>query len=491
MALTFRTVAATAGVADAVGVYTTAAVSIGAASADRSVIVLTAVVLQNATNYTLAIGGVSATQVGTTRLLETDALVRAYKATVPTGTTATLTYTGNDGGTGAFFDVDYAVWTEDAGDPTYNAEGFDDTFTSGVLSTTVDVPAGGFTLAISRDNFNSSTATWTGLTENAEAGDRFFTAASDSGMSAETGRTVSVESSGGIIGFQDGLYVVSFTAPAAGGTDALTLSGFTSGTPSVGTASLSQSHSLAATAVTTGSPVAGAATLAQTHSLTASGVASGAPVAGAATLGQVHALTSTALTAGQPIVGSPALASEAGLAAQGIVTASPDVGVAVLAQTHSLTATAVTTGNAIAADATLGQIHSLTANGITSGAVTLGAPTVSQSDAFGIVGITTGQPVLGSPSLAQVHQLTAAPVTTQAPSVASAPIVFTHILDPQGVTLGAWQVGIASTSPLSRRRTASPAQSINGGSIAASNRGGTLAQSINGGTVSASVRTGS
>lgn len=81
-----------------------------------------------------------------------------------------------------------------------------------------------------------------------------------------------------------------FFAAAGAGTDALTANSIASGTPSVGTP-----------------------TLGQVHTLTATSVSSGTPSVGSPAIGQVHALAAGDVSAGTPSVGAPELIEEGGV----------------------------------------------------------------------------------------------------------------------------------------------------------------------------------
>lgn len=211
MALTFRTAASV----DAFGAdvsYVTPSFAIGDASSDRWVIAIVSATLFNAADFTIEIGGVAATQVGTSHPL--GASRRCYIANVTTGTTATLSFVSTNSATDAYYDCEYAVWTEDSGQPRFVDETFLQAPTSNVWTSDINVQHGGFVVATSRSAFSSASATWTGLTEDADTGRNFWGAASASAMDAETERAISVTASAFSGDFEAGLYAVAFDLSA-------------------------------------------------------------------------------------------------------------------------------------------------------------------------------------------------------------------------------------------------------------------------------------
>ncbi|WP_139210055.1 hypothetical protein [Palleronia pelagia] len=192
--------------------YTVSGVPIGTAAANRWVVVMTTVGLQAATDVQLTIGGVAAQPLGTPQ--SSGALrMLAFKAAVPTGTTADIAWTDSQTTADPFFDIGHAVYTM-LGEPVLHDEAFDDTPATNQWAVLIDVPEGGVLIGMSRDNFNSNLTTWTGLTEDADTGTRMVASGSASGLSAEIDRPVTVTSDGGATDFEDGFYVISLELAA-------------------------------------------------------------------------------------------------------------------------------------------------------------------------------------------------------------------------------------------------------------------------------------
>lgn len=103
-------------------------------------------------------------------------------------------------------------------------------------------------------------------------------------------------------------------------------------------------HELTASGITTGTPTLGSPTITQTHALTATGLATGTPTLGTPGLTQTHSLTASSLTAGTPTIDSPALTQTHVLAASGLAAGTPALGTPAISQIHTLAAVSITTG---------------------------------------------------------------------------------------------------------------------------------------------------
>lgn len=175
-------------------------------------------------------------------------------------------------------------------------------------------------------------------------------------------------------------------------------------------------------AIATGTPSVGTPTLGQTHALTATGVSAGAPSVGSPALGQIHALGTPANVAtGAPSAGSPAIGQVHALAADGVATDAPSVGSPEIGQVHGLDADGVATDAPSVGTPEIGQVHALASGGVDAGTPTVGAPALSENEAptdnLSADGIAAGTPSVGSPTLAQIHALTADSITLGTPTV--------------------------------------------------------------------------
>ena len=171
--------------------YTLAALAIGAASADRIVVV--GITLATSTSgfprsiTGVTIGGIAATQIA--HVLGTQWMTAAiFAAVVPSGTTATveITLNGNAGR------IACDVWTMTEASIT-PADTATDSNASSDPSVSIDIPAGGACIACA-GSAAVTTTSWSGLTEDADAALEAFTthtAASDTFVAAQTGKSVS------------------------------------------------------------------------------------------------------------------------------------------------------------------------------------------------------------------------------------------------------------------------------------------------------------
>lgn len=141
----------------------------------------------------VTIGGVAATQVGFNASADDTILTAFYIALVPAGTTATIVVVFS----GSAVRCRVGVWTIiGLLSATATDTASDDTDSSGVVSDTLDVQAGGCAFGLySYLSTGTPTAAWAGLTEqfdgNLEAS-QYGTSAFDNFVAAQSGMTVSV-----------------------------------------------------------------------------------------------------------------------------------------------------------------------------------------------------------------------------------------------------------------------------------------------------------
>ena len=230
-------------------------------------------------------------------------------------------------------------------------------------------------------------------------------------------------------------------APALGQIHDLSATAITAGVPVVDSPAIGQKHALIATAVTAGTPAVDSPALGQVHALTATAITAGVPIVDSPVIGQVHALIATAITAGVPVVDSPAISEVNALTATAITAGVPVVDSPAIGQEHNLTATAITTGIPIVDSPVIGQEHNLIATAITAGVPTVGSPSISEDDVLTADDILAGTPVVDSPAIGQIHALTAVSITTGAPIVDSPVFGQIHALIATDVFAGVPTVG--------------------------------------------------
>jgi hypothetical protein len=175
--------------------FTFAGVDLGAPSTTRAVIIAILPSFQAGRDIaSVTVGGIPATRLdGATATAEGITQAYLYTADVPTGAIGDVVITGDD----SFYNLTIAVAVADV--PVTLADSGSATNGAGVMSATVDVPAGGSLLALSSNlgpDPDNRAATWSGATgaENFAAGTiAGRSTAFDTGLGAETGRAVSVE----------------------------------------------------------------------------------------------------------------------------------------------------------------------------------------------------------------------------------------------------------------------------------------------------------
>ena len=232
--------------------------------------------------------------------------------------------------------------------------------------------------------------------------------------------------------------------PAIGQTHVLTSADIATGAPAVAAPTLAQIHPFTATDIATGAPTVAAPTLAQAHALAAAGITTVTPTLDAPTIAQVHALAAVAITTGAPTLGAPSMSGESALTASDITAGTPALDAPTLAQVHVLTAVTVVTGAPVLDAPAIGQTHALSASGIVTGTPTLGTPSMVGESALVAADITTGAAVLGTPAIGQVHGLTVGGVTAGAAVVGAPAISQVHILTAVLIVAGAPTLGTPS-----------------------------------------------
>lgn len=201
-----------AGVASGPGNQTTQTVSgldAGAAVSNRWLVVPIALFPNSATGFSsVTIGGETATQMGTTQS-DGYTLVGWWKANVPTGTTVDVQVTAN----GTLYDTAVAV-SRFIGEPTLAEIASDDNHSGGVYSLNIDVPADGNLLAFLVYQYDSASATWTGAVEDLDdvgSGGVHIHGASETGLSSQSGRSVTATMSRTTNFFNDIMSAITFT----------------------------------------------------------------------------------------------------------------------------------------------------------------------------------------------------------------------------------------------------------------------------------------
>lgn len=203
--------------------------------------------------------------------------------------------------------------------------------------------------------------------------------------------------------------------------DSLTASPITTGSPTVGTASMSQTHSLSLSGITAGAGSVGSPALGLAiDELTTVGIVTGTPAIGVPAIGQVHDFAGSGITTSAPNVGAPDLLTDGtdSLHAAPITAGQAVVGSPAIGQVHALIVFVVSAPGPVLSAPAIGQMHSLAAGRITSAAPIIAAPVPAQ-DIHTLIaaGIATGIPIIGQPYAGQSHSLVASGVTTANPAI--------------------------------------------------------------------------
>lgn len=221
--------------------------------------------------------------------------------------------------------------------------------------------------------------------------------------------------------------------PDIGTTDDLTATNITTGSPTLGTPSITQTHILTATGITTSAPVLGPPAIGQSHILDASGITTSNPVLGTPTLGNIHALVASDISTGNPTLDAPGIGQTHVLQVNDLVAGSPTLDAPGIGQSHLLQASNIDSGQPVLGTPTLAGPDVLEATNITTGLPDLGAPGITQTHILQAIGITTSNPVVGAPSLSGADTLEATTIVTGAPTLGTPSISQTHVLDASGI----------------------------------------------------------
>jgi hypothetical protein len=114
----------------------------------------------------------------------------------------------------------------------------------------------------------------------------------------------------------------------------------------------------------TGSPTVTSATIAQVHVATVLDIATGLPIVASASLTQDHNLVPLSVALGSPSVPSLTLVQDHSLAGDGVASASPEVSSVTMAEEETAIAEPIITGVVGVSDVSLSQTHVLSANKI-------------------------------------------------------------------------------------------------------------------------------
>lgn len=187
--------------------YTFSGLSLGTADAAREIVVATSSRgSSNEVPSSVTVGGISATQIFSTGGAGDLSHIGIYRASVPTGTTGDVVVTFP----GSQVRCAVQVWRMLGAAAGTHATASDETVSSGVLTTSIAVPAGGAVVAMIYAGVATG-CTWTNLTENSD-GDfesERYSAASAMSASAQTLTVTATVDVGAARGF---LGVASFAA---------------------------------------------------------------------------------------------------------------------------------------------------------------------------------------------------------------------------------------------------------------------------------------
>ena len=187
----------------------------------------------------------------------------------------------------------------------------------------------------------------------------------------------------------------------SGGGVVLTLNGFSTGSPTLESPTISQKHAVVPSGITTGSATVESAGISQKHSLAFSAITTGSPTLDSPTLTLNLTFSLSDITSGQPIVEQLSVSINVGIALDGITTGNPTLDN--LVYILNLVATAPSTGPPVVDNAVLYQNHNLAGAGITCDQPVVDNLDVSHNYLFSSEDVYTGPPENESTAILQVH----------------------------------------------------------------------------------------
>lgn len=220
---------------------------------------------------------------------------------------------------------------------------------------------------------------------------------------------------------------------------------FRSGSPTFGSASLTQKHTLAGANFRSSSPVFATPTLTQKHTLTGQNFRSGSPVFGAPTLsGGGATLSPQNFRSGSPVFGSPSLLQRHTLAVENFRLSQAQFGLASLVIISNLAPANFRSGSPTFGSPAITQAHSLTPANFRSSSPTFGPITITQKHVLAGQNFRSSSPTFGSPVATQVQLLFGANFRSGSPVFSSAPLLTTYVFSAQSFRSGSPTFGLPS-----------------------------------------------
>lgn len=173
--------------------FTFSAKSLGAADADRKIIIGVAGVTVSPprTMVSVTVGGITATEI--IYLGDLNAGIESYSglyiASVPTGTTGDVVVTWS----GSVSNMGIGVWRVIGASSIADDTG--SSVATPVMTDTLNIPAGGIAVGVAHWSVGTAGVTWAGITEdfdgNTDAGNERYSGASDAFATEQVGLTIS------------------------------------------------------------------------------------------------------------------------------------------------------------------------------------------------------------------------------------------------------------------------------------------------------------
>ena len=176
---------------------------------------------------------------------------------------------------------------------------------------------------------------------------------------------------------------------------------------------------IAANSIVTGSPVVGSTSITQDHNIAPIDISTGASVVSTASITQDHNIDPTSISTGASVVSTTGIT-----------------------QDHSLSTVGVISGQVVISTAGLIQSHSLQANDLATASPVIPSVNATELENFTVASVVTGLPTIGQPSFTQVNNIGLSDVETSSPIVESASdpnaIIIAEIEEIQQM-FGGWQ----------------------------------------------------
>jgi hypothetical protein len=149
----------------------------------------------------------------------------------------------------------------------------------------------------------------------------------------------------------------------------------------------------------------------------ATGFSTGSPAVGSTLVAQTHNILGVSVTTGQPLISTAGIAQDHQLSGTGITSGSPSLLSVVVTQQHGLIPTSFSTSFPVIQPTNVTENNILSPSGITTGAPVVSNANMDEEETFSSPSIVTGSPDVGTSQISQRHNISTASILTRSPDI--------------------------------------------------------------------------